>query len=341
MKILITGVAGLLGSNLAHYLLTKYDDVEIVGVDDLSGGYRENLPTHPRFEFIGHKLGHKSRDFQLTGTLDCEFDYVYHFAAYAAEGLSPFMRVFNYENNCGSTAEVINFCIERKVKRLVYTSSMSVYGHGLQPNTQSYKFEETDPCSPIDPYGVSKMACELDIKIAGEQHGLDWCIIRPHNIFGPRQNIWDRYRNVLGIWMWQILHGEPMLIYGNGEQVRAFTYIDNDLQCFYNAAVLPEASREIINVGGIIPHTINEMADMVRRVAGKPDYPIVHMEKRHEVFKAVPTYYKSIELLGYKDTVDLETGLKYMWQWAKTQPDHKRKKWDEYEVNTGLYQYWR
>jgi len=345
-NVLITGVAGLLGSNLAHWLINNTDDIFVIGIDDLSGGYIENLPTNQnRFKFIEHRLGHIKPDEQLTSLITEDVDYVYHFAAYAAEGLSPFMRVFNFENNCGSTAEVINFCIEKGVKRLVYSSSMSVYGNG-DPNIDysklGYRFNENEPLRPIDPYGVSKMACEYDIKIAGEQHGLDWCIIRPHNIFGPRQNIWDKYRNVLGIWMWQIIHDEPILIYGDGTQVRAFTYIDNNLPCFWRAATEPAASKQIINVGGIIPKSINEMADAVLKSSGRSvHYDKVHKEKRHEVHYAVPSYQKSIDILKYEDTIGLEEGLKRMWGWVITQPDHIRKKWDNYEITKGIYSYWK
>src|SRR5690606_11980832 len=115
-------------------------------------------------------------------------EYVYHFAAYAAEGLSPFIRQYNYTNNLVSTANIVNKCIEFSVKRLIFTSSMAVYGAGNPP------FNESDATAPIDPYGVAKLACEMDIRIAGDQHGLDWCIIRPHNVYGDNQNIWDRYR---------------------------------------------------------------------------------------------------------------------------------------------------
>lgn len=163
----------------------------MVGIDNLFGGYIENVNKDVVFY---------NRDLSKDDIADIfqkhEFEYVYHFAAYAAEGLSPFMRKFNYSNNVLSTVNIINNCITYGVKRLVYTSSMSVYGHGVQ---KGRIFDENDPLQPIDPYGISKYACEMDIRVAGEQHGLDWCIIRPHNVYGIKQNIWDKYRNVLGI----------------------------------------------------------------------------------------------------------------------------------------------
>ena len=127
-------------------------------------------------------------------------------AAYAAEGLNPFIRKFNYENNLLATANIINECINNNVKRLVFTSTMAVYGYG--DNNPPFG-EEVVP-APIDPYGIAKYGCELDIQVAGDQHGLDWCIIRPHNVYGINQNLWDKYRNVLGIWMYQKINNIPM-----------------------------------------------------------------------------------------------------------------------------------
>lgn len=128
-----------------------------------------------------------------------------------------------------STDNIIKECIKHNVERLIYTSSMSVYGYGKNDGTP---FDEEDLPYPIDPYGISKYACEMNIKAMGEHFGLDWCIVRPHNVYGVKQNIWDKYRNVLGIWMYQILNNKPILIYGDGEQTRAFSYIDDCLECF-------------------------------------------------------------------------------------------------------------
>lgn len=330
-NILITGVAGLIGSRLADWIIENRPEYTVVGIDNLFGGYIENV--NEKVVFYKRELASDS----LTDLFDkYNFEYVYHFAAYAAEGLSPFMRKFNYSNNVLSTVNIINECIEHDVKRLVYTSSMSVYGHGKMNGD---RFDENDTPLPIDPYGVSKYACELDIRIAGEQHGLDWCIIRPHNVYGAKQNIWDKYRNVLGIWMNKILHNEPLLIYGDGEQTRAFSYIEDNLLPFWKAATLPEASKQIINVGGIVPCTINEAAKTLCAITGYNK--IEHRQPRHEVKNAVPTYQKSIDILGYNQTVQLEEGLTKMWKWAQEQPMRPQYKWDNYEINKGIYEYWK
>lgn len=329
--ILITGVAGLLGANFADWVIKNKTEYGVIGVDNLFGGYIENINKEVIFyqrDIAEEKLNDIFEKYNI--------EYVFHFAAYAAEGLSPFMRMFNWKNNSVSTANVINCCIEYNVKRLVYTSSMSVYGHGSMNGT---RFDENDIPCPIDPYGISKYACEMDIKVAGEQHGLDWCIIRPHNIYGVKQNIWDKYRNVLGIWMYQILHNEPILVYGDGEQSRAFTCINDNLEPIWNAATRKEASMEIINLGGIVPYTINEAAKILIDITNYNK--IEHKEPRHEVKYAVPTYQKSIDILGFKHITDLKDGLQDMWEWAKREPDRERMKWDSYEINKGLYSYWK
>ena len=250
--ILITGVAGLLGSRLADWLVENTNH-NIVGVDDLSGGYIDNV--HNQVQFHQFDLAESDRLEKLVKVTNP--NVVYHLAAYAAEGLSPFMRSFNYKNNLMSTSKVINACINYEVDRLVFTSTMAVYGHGNPP------FDEEDTPTPIDPYGIAKYACEMDIQVAGEQHGLDWCIIRPHNVYGEKQNIWDRYRNVLGIWMYQHMNNEKMTIFGDGEQKRAFSYMGDCLEPLYKAGFDKRASKEIINLGSSKFYTINQANEIL------------------------------------------------------------------------------
>lgn len=326
--ILITGVAGLIGSRLADWIIENKPDYKVVGIDDLSGGYIENVNPNVKF-YNCNLLDDISHIFY-----ENKPDYVYHFAAYAAEGLSPFIRKYNYKNNLVVTASVINECIKHNVKRLVFTSTLAVYGHG------NYGIFDEDqlPC-PIDPYGVAKYACEMDIKIAGEQHGLDWCIIRPHNVYGINQNIWDKYRNVLGIWMFQYMNGEPMTIFGDGEQKRAFSYIDDILEPLWNAAFNDKASKEIINLGGVEEWTINNANKVLLEVI--KDGNVVYKEARHEVKHSIPTYQKSIDILGFEHKTSLKDGLSKMWKWAKEQPVRNRFVWNEYELENGIYSFWK
>ena len=329
--ILITGVAGLLGSRLADWINENHPEYTIIGIDDLSGGYRENVNDKVKF----HPLNLITQEKTIHGIFEhYKPNYVFHFAAYAAEGLSPFIRAYNYDNNLKATAIIVNECIKHDVKRLVFTSTLAVYGHGY-----GGIFEETQIPKPIDPYGVAKYACEMDIQIAGEQHGLDWCIIRPHNVYGVKQNIWDKYRNVLGIWMFQHMNGEPMTIFGDGNQTRAFSYIDDSLEPLWKSAILPEASKQIINLGGIKEYSINHANEILREVIGNGE--VVYKEARHEVKHSIPTYQKSVDILGFEHKTSLKEGLTNMWEWAQQQPKRDRFVWPTYELDKGIYSFWK
>ncbi len=331
--VLITGAAGLIGSRLADWILENKPEVEVWGFDDLSGGYLENVNLKVKFRKINLVTGTDEMSHYFKTE---KFDYVFHFAAYAAEGLSPFIRTYNYDNNLKSTASIVNECIKHNVERLVFTSTMAVYGHGWEGKRP---FEETHQPAPIDPYGIAKYACEMDIQVAGEQHGLDWCIIRPHNVYGIGQNIWDKYRNVLGIWMYQYMNNQAMTIFGDGTQTRAFSNIEDCLEPLYKAATLKAASKQIINLGGTKFYSINESNAILRDVICNGN--VEYLEGRHEVKDAYPTWAKSQEILGYEFKVDLYEGLKQMWTWAQKQPKRKRFFWENYEIDKGLYSYWK
>lgn len=327
--VLITGVAGLLGARLADWIVENEPTVNIVGIDDLSGGYRSNI--HDQVTYHHHDLSVDPDKLDLLFTMH-KPDIVYHFAAYAAEALSPFIRTYNYTNNLIATSNLINASIKHNVKRFVFTSTLAVYGDGVVP------FHEDATLAPIDPYGVAKMACELDIQIAGTQHGLDWCIVRPHNVYGAKQNIWDSYRNVLGIWMYKKLHDQPFTIFGDGEQTRAFSYIDDSVEGLWKAGTLSECSKQKINLGGIHHVSIKEAADTLLDVVGGGE--LVFLPPRHEVKNAYPTWQKSVELLGFEHKTSLYDGLSKMWEWAKNQPDRPRQVWSQYELDKGIYPFW-
>lgn len=328
MTILITGVGGLIGSRLADWIIKNHPEVTIIGIDNLSTGFRENIHENVIFYHLDLSSDSIEKCFQKH-----KIDYVYHFGAFAAEGLSPFMRIFNYENNIISTANVINNCIKYDIKRLVYTSSMAVYGKNTCP------YDESSVPLPIDPYGIAKYACEMDIQVAGEHHNLDWCIIRPHNVYGVNQNIWDKYRNVLGIWMYQHLNHQPMTIYGDGNQRRSFSYIDDCLGPLWNASQEQKCSKQIINLGSTISLTINEANEILRDIVKGGS--VVYEEKRYEVDNGYTTHAKAIELLGYSDKTHLYDGLKSMWEWAQIQPNRTRFEWNCYELEKKIYKFWK
>lgn len=336
--VLVTGVAGLLGGRFSHWLAKNKPDVEIIGIDDLSGGYIENV--HSKVKFYEEDLNNVEKVEEIFKLYKPEI--VYHFAAYAAEALSPFIRRYNYTNNVLATMSIVNMCIKYGTKRLVFTSSMAVYGEQPAP------FHEAMKPDPIDPYGVAKTACEMDIKIAGEQHNLDWCVLRPHNVYGIGQSIFDPYRNVIGIFMYKVLQGDPITIFGDGLQRRAFTYIDDVLEPMWKAGTDARASKQIINIGGIEETTLIDIAETVASTAvslgivdEKPE--IIHLPARHEVKHAFSTYHKSVDLLDFEHKTDILEGVIKMWGWVKEQPKRRRKIWrdSDFELKKDLYDYWK
>jgi UDP-glucose 4-epimerase len=338
MNVVITGVAGLVGANFAEYLLQKRTNLgigKVYGVDDLSGGYVENLNLEdPNFCFVKADLSSEV-DQKIVEDIfkESKIDYIFHFAAYAAEGLSPFIRQYNYISNVIPTTFLITLGIKYNIRRFVFTSSMATYGRNITPFT-----EDMRP-NPIDPYGIAKYACEMDLQVAYEQHGMEYCVILPHNIFGKYQNIWDPYRNVLGIWMYKATRDEPFTIYGDGEQTRAFSYIDDILPCLWTSAVSERAKNERINLGGKKHVSLNEAARLVAKITGKND--IVYLEPRHEVKHAWSSYEKSEDILGYQENTSFERGLELMWNWVKTQGPRKRVFWPKYELEKNIYSYWQ
>jgi UDP-glucose 4-epimerase len=329
-KILITGIAGLLGSRLADWIVEN-TECDVIGIDDLSGGYSENINISSKF-YEMDLVNFSS----LSGVFEKEKpDVVYHFAAYAAEGLSPFIRKYNYENNLIASANLITLSIEHGVERFIFASSMSVYGDSYTP-----PFTEDMRQMPIDPYAIAKYAVEMDLKVAHEQHGLKYTIIRPHNFYGVNQNIWDKYRNVLGIWMYQIMNDMEPTIFGDGNQKRAFSYVDDSIIPFWNAYLNDDCIGEIINLGGIKEVSINEACETLIEATGVNVKPR-KLEARHETKYAWSSWEKSVDLLDFKHEVDLSSGLSSMWQWAQKQPNRPRFVWPKYELNKGIYEYWK
>jgi len=328
MKVLITGVAGLLGANFSRHLLLK--GYKVVGIDDLSGGYEESVPRDVTFykqDLVNRKA--------IDGIFNKEKpDYVFHFAAYAAEGLSPFIRNYNYTNNVLASANVINACINNDVKKVIFTSSMAVYGIGDPPFT-----EEQLP-TPEDPYGIAKYAVEMDLKLAHEMFGLKYSIVRPHNVVGLYQNIWDRYRNVIGIWIRKALNNEPLSIFGDGTQVRAFSDIKYYMEPFEK--LMTSHDSEIFNIGADKYYTINEAADAVITVAKELGINAtkVHLEKRNEVHTAYCDHTKAHKLLGFNDDTNLHDMIMKMFKWAQEQPERPMKTM-EYEIEKNMYSFWK
>ncbi len=330
--VLVTGVAGLLGSHFSEYLVDK--GYFVVGIDNLSGGYLSNVHKH----IIENERFYKI-DLTNAKELDKIFkkykiDYVYHFAAYAAEGLSPFIRRYNYNNNLISSINVINNCIKYNVKKMIFASSMAVYGFGNPP------FTENQIPNPVDPYGVAKYAVEMDLKQACEQFGLKYTIVRPHNVIGARQNIWDKYRNVIGIWIRKVINGEKISVFGTGKQKRAFSDIRYYMDPFKKLMTMGDG--QIFNIGADKDYRIIDAAKILVKVAKEFGYnaEIEYLEKRHEVDVAYCNHDKAKKYLKFYDGTDLESTVREMFSWAIKQPVRKTKKMD-YEIEKNMYSYWK
>src|SRR5213080_3685357 len=267
MPVLVTGGAGFIGAHVALHLLEAGHDVVVL--DDLSGGYEENVPSGATF------VDGSVTDPELVDELFREhrFEYVFHLAAYAAEGLSHFIRRFNYTNNVIGSVNVVNACVNHDVQCLVFTSSIAVYGPGQVPMV------ETMTPEPEDPYGIAKYAVELDLAAARRMFGLNYIVFRPHNVYGERQNTGDRYRNVIGIFMNQILNNQPCTIFGNGEQTRAFSYISDVARPIARAVNNAAAYGEVFNVGAETPYSVLHLLTAVQQAMGKST-GVVHLEPR-------------------------------------------------------------
>ena len=266
---------------------------------------------------------------------DGPFDVVYHLGAYAAEGLSHFVRAFNYRNNLESSVNLINQAVAHDVGRFVFTSSIAVYGAGQLPMT-----EDMTP-QPEDPYGIAKYAVELDLAAASKMFGLQYTVFRPHNVYGERQNIADKYRNVIGIFMNNLLRDEPMPIFGDGLQTRAFSHVSDVAPIIARSPLVEAARDETFNIGADEPHSVLELARAVAEsLALEPR--VVHLNPRDEVVHAFSDHSKVRRVFGVQRTVQLREGLERMARWVRHQgPQAPVQFAGEIELERGLPLSWR
>lgn len=325
---LVTGGAGFMGSHVACSLVERGDTVVIL--DDLSGGFVANIPTGCHF------VQGSVTDVALVNKLFTEhrFEYVYHLAAYAAEGLSHFIRAFNYENNVLGSVSLINAAVKHEVKRFVFTSSIAVYGHSQVP------IHESAIPQPEDPYGIAKLAVELDLKAAKTLFNLPYTIFRPHNVYGERQNLSDPYRNVLGIFINNILSGKPLPIFGDGLQTRAFSYVGDVAPIIARCVLVPEAENEIFNIGADNPYTILELAEEVGRSTGLKPTLCFH-PPRNEVRHAYADHKKCTQVFGQGANTSLPVGVNRMAEWAKAIGTQPRTAFSSIELTKNMPPSWQ
>jgi UDP-glucose 4-epimerase len=326
-KSLVTGGAGFIGSHVVKHCLGLGH--EVVVLDDLSGGFEDHIPDGAQF------VQGSVTDHELVTELfeEHRFDYVYHLAAYAAEGLSHFIRRYNYNTNLIASVNLINESVKHKVKCFVFTSSIAVYGKGQLPMT-----EEMVP-QPEDPYGVSKYAVELDLRAAHEMFGLNYVVFRPHNVYGENQNIGDKYRNVIGIFMNQIMQGKSMTIFGDGTQTRAFSYIDDVAIPIAKSVNIPASYNQVFNIGADKPYTVNELATVVCDEFGvKPN--ITHLNARNEVLHAYSDHTKAHRTFGSPTGIDLKEGIARMAAWARRVGARQSQEFSNIEITEKLPDGW-
>jgi UDP-glucose 4-epimerase len=327
MKILVTGGAGFIGSHIAGELVRRGH--QVIVLDDLSGGFVDNVPEGA--EFVRGSIN----DIQLVESLfDQHFDYVFHLAAYAAEGLSHFIKRFNYSNNLIGSVNLINASVNTGVKCFVFTSSIAVYG-----TSPELPLKEDTLAHPEDSYAIAKLAVEQELKVCKEMFDLDYIIFRPHNVYGERQNIGDKYRNVVGIFMNQILQNKPMTIFGDGTQTRAFSYIGDVAPIIAEAIELPEAYNQVFNIGADQPYTVNELARFIAKAMDVPP-DVVHLPARNEVLNAYSSHEKIRSVFGERRLYDLEEGLCNMAGWVKQHGSRTSQKFNGIEVHKNFPKAW-
>ncbi len=330
IKSLVTGGAGFIGAHVANHLIELGH--KVVVLDDLSGGFIENV--HKEAEFVKGSVTDEKLVSDLFETH--QFTYVYHLAAYAAEGLSHFIRRFNYQNNLIGSINLINEAVKNKVKCFVFTSSIAVYGTNTLPMS-----EDAIP-APEDPYGIAKYAIEMDLKAAHEMFGLDYIIFRPHNVYGEYQNIGDKYRNVIGIFMNQLMKGEPITIFGDGSQARAFSYIDDVAPYISNSVNVSGAYNQFFNIGGDDFYSVNELAKTVMGALGK-ESEIKYLTARNEVFHAYADHAKIKKTFNIDKNsfTRLKKGVGKMAFWVKKHGSRKSEDFENIEINQKLPSVWK
>jgi len=306
MKVLITGVAGFMGSHLADSFLAK--GYEVVGIDNLLGGYKENVPSGVDFNNLDLD------NLELIQPLFKDVDLVVHSACTAYEGLSVFSPSLVVRNTMQITTNIMSACVKANVKKIVHLSSMARYG------TQDVvPFVESMTPKPQDPYGIAKYAAELMIKNIADTHGLNYVILVPHNIIGPRQKFDDPYRNVASIMINRMLQGKQPIIYGNGEQKRCFSFMQDVIDPLMIACETDVAHGRTINIGPDEEFiTINELAYKLSIILNFKLESIYMPGRPQEVFHANCSANLARELLNYKTTTSLDSGLVELVNWIKS-----------------------
>jgi len=304
LRVLITGVAGFLGSHLAEKLADMKHSV--VGIDNMIGGYRDNVPKNIEFHEVD------CCDLKKIKKIIKGVDVVYHCAATAHEGLSVFSPYEITKNNYLASISIFTAAVNEKVKRIIFCSSMARYGDQRTPFTENMKPK------PVDPYAISKVAAEEVLANLCELNGIEWVVAVPHNIIGPRQKYDDPFRNVISIMLNRMLQGKAPIIYGDGEQKRCFSYIDDCLTCMIPMLDQKNLNKQIINIGPDEEFvTINKVAEICSNTTGINLKPIYKRDRPREVKHALCSSDKARKFLDYKTKTNLDVGIKKTYEYIK------------------------
>ena len=305
MRVLITGVAGFMGSHLADSFLDKGH--QVVGIDNLIGGYAENVPARVDFheiDLVNLELLHNPFE---------SVDLVVHTACTAYEGLSVFSPALVVQNTTQITTTVMSAAVKAGVKKIVHMSSMARYG-----TQEVVPFTENMTPKPQDPYGIAKYASELLIKNIAETHGLRYVILVPHNIIGPRQKFDDPFRNVASIMINRMLQGKQPIIYGDGSQKRCFSFMQDVIDPLMIACETDVVDGMTVNIGPDEEFvTINELAFRIANILEFELRPIYMPGRPQEVKDANCSAELARQLLSYRTKTNLETGLVELVNWIK------------------------
>ncbi len=309
-KILVTGSAGFMGSHLAEQL--ENDGHDVYGVDDLSGGFMRNVTNKKKFT----KLDLRERKKTANYINKLKPEMIFHLAADATEGRSQFTPFSAIDNNIVSYMNLLVPAIKNGLKKMILTSSMSVYG------AQQVPFKEEQFAIPEDVYGSAKASMETCTRVLSDVFGFKYVIIRPHNVFGERQNLADPYRNVIGIFINRLLHKKNFYIYGDGKQKRAYSYIDDVIPPMIKSAFNKKCEGKTMNVGGEEAVTLNQLAKIVlEEFFGKDipkEYLPTYFPKRPlEVKYAYSSHKLAEKLMGFRSKTKMREGIRKMIQWAK------------------------
>ncbi len=322
MRILVTGGAGFIGSHLVDKLINSGHQVGVV--DDLSGGKKENLNSRAKFYRCD------VRDWlKIDGVISgFKPQVIYHLAANAAENKAQFCPVDITSRNFDGAIKVLTAGIRHGLKRFIFTSSIAVYGKLQTP------FKEIDTPQPEDVYGATKLAFENCLRILTKVHGFEYVILRPHNVYGPGQNMSDPYRNVVTIFMNALLNGQAYCIYGDGRQKRCFSYVEDVATAMVKCLKAP-VSGMIFNIGSDKAVSINELSGLILKVSKLRIKPRHLSARPQEVRIAVSDHRLSKKRLGYSDRMSLERGLALTWKWAQLQ-GHQAPKYTDMEITSNL-----